>query len=328
MMSDDFLALATYAFHKAPTGGAIAFNKLLEQSDVHFHTEKHALTSMVVDTHFQVNFQGKIASMSGIGYVASYPEFRGNGAVGALMQEILQENYAKETIFSYLAPFSYQFYEKFGYAYIFDQKQYEIPASDFPPGQKTDLVAKRLTYALALSDLQQVFEQSENNGSLHRSDFEWDYYFNAKKQPYFAVFYAEKQPRGYVSYDFSGMTFVIHELIYLDDVAKNAAYRFIASHAGAFETISYTAPSNEKLETDMLEPSRAKISLRPYMMARIVNLAAFLETFQVATDRQITVTDTMIAENNLTFGNGVAVTMTIGEFTKFVMTDVSLREYF
>ena len=50
------LALAKYAFHKNPTGGDRAFYKLLEQSSLHTHTENGDLTSMIVDTHFQVNF--------------------------------------------------------------------------------------------------------------------------------------------------------------------------------------------------------------------------------------------------------------------------------
>lgn len=140
------LELAKYAFHKNPTGGDRAFYKLLEQSSLHTHTENGDLTSMIVDTHFQVNFQGQTVPMSGIGYVASYPEFRGNGAASQLMTDILRENYQNETFFSYLAPFSYGFYSKFGYSYVFNQKHYEINAVDFPVGAKTDLTVKRLAY--------------------------------------------------------------------------------------------------------------------------------------------------------------------------------------
>lgn len=124
------------------------------------------------------------------------------------------------------------------------------------------------------------------------------------------------------------MTFIIHELITLDVKAKNTAYRFIASHAGAFDKFVYTAPSNVTLEQDMREPSRAKISLRADMMARIVNLEAYLKQFPVNADKQFTIIDEILPENNMTFGTGQAVTMTIGEFTKFVMKDVILREYF
>jgi predicted acetyltransferase len=173
-----------------------------------------------------------------------------------------------------------------------------------------------------------IFSQADSNGSLVRGQFEWDYYFKYKKQPNFAIFYDHGKPRAYVVYRFHDMTFVIDELMTLDEQAKNAAYRFIASHAGAFDKFSYTAPSNARLEQDMLEPSRAKISLLPYMMARIVNLPEFLSLFPVNDQRRFTITDAILPENNLSFGEGDAVTMTIGEFTNYVMGDVILREYF
>ncbi len=322
------LNLAKYAFHKNPTGGDRAFYKLLEQSTLHTHTENGELTSMIVDTHFQVSFQGQTVPMAGIGYVASYPEFRGNGAASQLMTEILQENYQKETLFSYLAPFSYSFYSKFGYRYVFNQKHYEIDAADFPLGEKTHLTVKRTDFVTAQQDLASVHTQLVGNGSLVRGEFEWSYYFDYKKQPHFAVFYDQAEPRGYVIYAFNGMAFIIHELITLDVQAKKTAYRFIASHAGAFDKFVYTAPSNVTLEQDMREPSRAQINLRADMMARIVNLKAYLKQFPVNVDKQFTIIDEILPENNMTFGAGEAVTMTIGEFTKFVMQDVILREYF
>lgn len=328
MTPEACLDLAKYAFHRNPTGGDSAFYKLLEQSTLHSHSENGDLTSMIVDTHFQVNFKGQSVPMSGIGYVASYPEYRGNGAASQLMTDILRKNYDKGTIFSYLAPFSYQFYGKFGYRYVFDRKHYEIPAADFPLGGKTDLVIKRLSFDAAQADLAQVHARAVGNGSLIRGAFEWSYFFDHKKQPHFAVFYAGAEPRGYVIYDFQGMDFVIHELITLDETAKQAAYRFIASHSGTFERFVYLAPSDTLLERDMREPSRAKITLHPYMMARIVNLSAFLQHFPVADGRQYTIQDDIIAENNITFGTGQPITLTIADLTQLMMSDVILREYF
>lgn len=90
-----------------------------------------------------------------------------------LMTDILRENYQNETFSSYLAPFSYGFYSKFGYSYVFNQKHYEINAVDFPVGAKTDLTVKRLAYATARVDLACVHAQAVGNGSLVRGDFEW-----------------------------------------------------------------------------------------------------------------------------------------------------------
>lgn len=328
MTPQDCLVLAKYAFHKPPTGGDEAFYKLLDQSTLHTHEVDEQVTSMIVDTKFKVYFKNQIVPMSGIGYVASYPEYRGNGAASQLMTEILQENYHKGTVFSYLAPFSYLFYGQFGYHYVFNQKHYQLQANDFPRGKKTDLTVRRLAFEQAQADLAAVHRKADNHGSLYREDFEWEYYFAIKKQPLFAVVYEAGVAKGYVIYEFKEMTFLIHEMIFLDETAKQAIYRFISSHAGAFDEISYTAPSNTNLEVDMPEPSRANISLLPYMMARIVNLSAFLKQFPIEENKQFSIIDELLPENNLVFGEGEKVTMTIGEFTGYVMRDVILREYF
>ncbi len=49
------------------------------------------LTSQVMATPFQVNFHGVRYPMAGIGYVASYPEYRGEGGISAIMKEMLAD---------------------------------------------------------------------------------------------------------------------------------------------------------------------------------------------------------------------------------------------
>ena len=75
----EYLNLATYAFHKPKTlERARAFDKLLEFSKVYGHYENEKLTSMLIDSHFRGYWGDKNVKISGIGYVASYPEYRGN----------------------------------------------------------------------------------------------------------------------------------------------------------------------------------------------------------------------------------------------------------
>jgi predicted acetyltransferase len=79
----------------------------------------------------------------------------------------------------------------------------------------------------------------------------------------------------------------------------------------------------------MLEPSRAEIQLQPYMMARIVNLQAFLKV-NGEPDFAAEIIDELIPENNIVIGKGRPEKMTIGEFTSRMMRNSSsiLREYF
>ncbi|MGM9886571.1 MAG: enhanced intracellular survival protein Eis [Lactococcus sp.] len=328
-LNEELLELAKYAFHKPVTGGDEAFYALLDFAKPYYDKNQQQLTSMVIDIPFDIHWKEKRLKMAGIGYVASYPEFRGNGAIRQLMTKLLHDEYEKGTALSYLAPFSYEFYAKFGYAYSFNRKKYEIPALQFPKGKKTSGNIRRFSLKDGQAQMQKIHEQAYNQGSIARNEQIWDYYFSFKSKPNFAIYEENDEKMGYLIYEFDGADFVIRELIYLTDSAKDALYRFIYSHASSFDKIIWIAPSHEKLEEDLAEPSQANIQIQPYMMARIVNLSAFLEV-NGQPNFAARICDDLIPENNQTIGQGEPVEMTIGEFTARVLKEQSaiLREYF
>lgn len=328
-LKEEMLALAKYAFHKPVTGGDEAFFALLDFAKPYFHQENEQLTSMIIDLPFDVYWENSSLKMSGIGYVSTYPEYRGNGAIRQLMTQMLQEEYQLGTALSYLAPFSHEFYGKFGYAYTFDRKIYQIEAQHFPKGRRTAGKITRLSFDEALPHLDLIHQKGYNQGSVVRASHIWEYYFHYKSKPYFAVYEENGQAQGYLIYEFKGSDFVIRELIALTDEAKQGLYRFISSHAGSFSDVTWIAPTNENLERDMVEPEIANIQLRPYMQARIVNLSEFLKVNGLP-DFSVEIVDDIIPENNVTLGNGNPVKMTIGEFTAKILRNKGaiLREYF
>ncbi len=326
---NELLELAKYAFHKPVTGGDEAFFALLEFAKAYQHMEENQLTSMVIDIPFDVFWKNEKLKMSGIGYVASYPEFRGNGAIRNLMTKLLQDEYKKGTALSYLAPFSYTFYEKFGYAYSFDRKVYELPAENFPCGRKTNGKIRRVTLAEGLEQLELIHSQAENEGSMSRAPHVWEYYFHYKSKPNFAIYEENGRPMGYLIYEFKGSTFVIRELISLSKNAKDAIYRFIASHASGFDKMSWVTTPRERFEYDVQEPAALTITQEPYMMARIINLDEFIKV-NGEPDFAVEIIDEQIPENNRIFGSGQPVKMTIGAFTAEILrkNGAILREYF
>lgn len=287
---------------------------------------------MIIDTSFRVYWKDAKLKMSGIGYVASYPEFRGNGSIRKLMTDILEDNYEAGTALSYLAPFSYQFYGQFGYQYAFDQKAYTIPAPEFPKGKKTaGQVQRRAVSEELFEDMAEVHDQVYNQGSLVRPQHVWEYYFKHKSQPFFATYEENGRVLGYLIYEFAGTAFVIREFITLTQEAQDALYRFVSSHAASFEVIKWTAPSNVFLEYDLAEPSRIQLQLQPYMQARIVNLSAFLKV-NGQPEFSARIVDDILPQNNICVGpeTDQPEEMTIGAFTARVLREnkAILREYF
>ena len=235
----ELLDLATYAFNKPRSKEREeAFDKLLSFSKPYSYWENDELSSIIIDTSFRVYWKDAKLKMSGIGYVASYPEFRGNGSIRKLMTDILEDNYEAGTALSYLAPFSYQFYGQFGYHYAFDQKAYTIPAQEFPKGKKTvGQVHRRTVSEELLEEVAEVHDQVYNQGSLVRPQHVWEYYFKYKAQPFFATYEENGRVLGYLIYEFAGTAFVIRECITLTQEAQDALYRFVSSHAASFVVI-------------------------------------------------------------------------------------------
>jgi predicted acetyltransferase len=324
MGNPQHLALAKYAFAKSPSGAPDAFDRLLYFSTVYDEQHDGQVTSMVVDSHFQVYLGESTVPMSGIGYVASYPEYRGDGAIRRIMTQILRDNFANGTVLSCLAPFSYQFYGKFGYGYAFNQKVYRVPMVAFPKGAKADLVVTRHD---SFEPLMPIFEQAFNQGTIARTPQQWSYYFKTKKLAEHFVSFGQE---GYLIYHWTPASeFVIDELVANTVAAKQAAYYFVSSH-GSFQTVVWEAPDNVQLERDMAEPSQADIRLKPYMQARILNVPAFLAHYPI--DFAVTITDDLIPENNGTYGPvaQTPIQMTIAEFSShvFLNGDFILRDYF
>ncbi|OFI50476.1 hypothetical protein BG261_00940 [Floricoccus tropicus] len=331
MSQEKLLDLMKYAFHKTPTGGDEAFYKLLTFSKAYTNELEGQLTSAIIDSHFNVFYGGENVSMSGIGYVASYPEYRGKSYVSDLMLEILKDNYNQGTVFSYLAPFSYSFYRKFGYEYVFNQKSYDIPFQYFPKGLKGDGKIVRLNFEEALPQMDEIHKLVSEIGSVNRTHDQWSYYFEYKSKPNFAVYYENDLPVGYIIYEFSSNNFVIRELTFLTDEAKDALYFFVSSHASAFESVKYKASEKEIVEWEMSEPSQAKILINPYMMARIVNMEEFMKTSPIINGR-VEIIDEQLPENNGIYGEGEGEIrkLSIGKFTQEILRqeNVILREYF
>lgn len=329
----ELLDLATYAFNKPRSKEREeAFDKLLSFSKPYSYWENDELSSMIIDTSFRVYWKDAKLKMSGIGYVASYPEFRGNGSIRKLMTDILEDNYEAGTALSYLAPFSYQFYGQFGYHYAFDQKAYTIPAQEFPKGKKTvGQVQRRTVSEELLEEAAEVHDQVYNQGSLVRPQHVWEYYFKYKAQPFFATYEENGRVLGYLIYEFAGTAFVIRECITLTQEAQDALYRFVSSHAASFEVIKWTAPSNVFLEYDLAEPSRIELQLQPYMQARIVNLQAFLKV-NGQPEFSARIVDDILPQNNICVGpeTDQPEEMIIGVFTARVLREnkAILREYF
>lgn len=99
--------------------------------------EDGKMMSNMIALPFEAFFDGHKVKMSGIGDVVTLPVYRQSGAVRAIFLKILEEMKEKGDVFSYLYPFSYYFYRKFGYERSGTTVDWKIKLPAMPKATKT-----------------------------------------------------------------------------------------------------------------------------------------------------------------------------------------------
>lgn len=274
--------LASYAFNKEKSASREKkFNELCSISESYGAFKDTTLTSQLVIRPMEVYLHGQSFKMGGIGYVSSYPENRGSGDIAQLMTLSLEKMNEQGQTLSYLAPFSYPFYRKYGYEQCFDELLYTIDVSELPRMQKASGKIRRVEWEDAKSTLKEVYRKryQKSVGPLKRSEWDWDFLMLSREDSSIALYYDEKgQVQGYLIYSFKGQvagTFALQEMIYLSKSAFNELWNFVSSHKASFHTFLYKTGVHEKIAYLFGNP-RIKQELSPYMMARIVNVKEFL----------------------------------------------------
>ncbi|MBD2871670.1 GNAT family N-acetyltransferase [Paenibacillus sp. IB182493] len=276
------MALSQFAFQFQRTEQEL--EKIKEQlqeepADRHaaFVDGRLAAQAMVLDLEIFVG--GKRFAMGGVAGVATWPEYRRQGLVAKLLVHSLQEMKAKGQTISLLAPFAFAFYRKFGWEMHTEYKAYTIKSAHLPPRNTYEGRMERIYGNYSL--LNGMYEQyaSRYNGTLVRTEQWWKYRVSSRKPGQTAVYYgASGEALGYMIYEVKTNRLTVHELVYLNEEAREALWSYIAQHDSMIEEVALTAPADDLLPYLLPNP-RIKQETIPYFMARIVDAEAFVRNY-------------------------------------------------
>jgi len=280
------------------------------------------LKSSVIVFPFEMYHHGRILKMGGIGNVSSYPEVRGQGTIRQLLEKALEEMRDQGYVLSYLAPFSYRFYRKFGYEVAFEQRQYQIMPEDFGLFEAPENRVERVRYEDHKEAIQAIYEKkvAQSVGPVRRTDWLWEKKFLPSDKKKIALYRDdEERPKGYLVYEFTGdgqNTFHIHELMALSGKAERALWDYIGTHSSSFERFTFTGRADQRL-SHLFHEANVKQQMNAHMMARIVDMENFLKQFPFKSaekrDFLLEVTDDTAKWNNKVFklsfdGDDITVT--------------------
>lgn len=226
---------------------------------------------------------GKPMAMGGVAGVSTWPEHRRKGAVGKLMVHALKQMKDDGQILSFLTPFDFQFYRRYGWEMYVEYREYTLNRALLPA--RTPMSGSVRRYSELDQSLVEliapVYEKyaSRYNGTLARAEAWWFTSIFRRNQGQVAVYTNEQEEiTGYIYYKVDNRELVVHEMVYLDSYTRQGLWTFIANHDSMIERVQLKAPSNDSLPYLLANP-RFEQKLVPYFMGRIVDVERFLTDY-------------------------------------------------
>lgn len=223
---------------------------------------------------------------TGIGAVGTYPEARGKGGIRRLFERILAWEKEEGVVLSFLGPFSYEFYKKFGYERIFETLTLTWSMEAFPDGKRQAGTIKRLSFEDALPYMTTLYHEDELSkgfGAIRNKE-QWNDKGWKDKDIHIAVYFdTAGEATGYVVYSFTVDTFTIKEIIHGDQEALLALAQYIKVHGANAHKVVYISHNPRTSEIPLYQLTEAlfdcQMSLRPRMQMRIVDVEKFLQAY-------------------------------------------------
>lgn len=242
------------------------------------------LTSYIMVNKFKSEVFGHHVPMAGIGYVASYPEYRGQGHISKLMKEILNDLHDEGIPFTNLAPFLESFYRHYGFSNSIYQKEYRFSGGalrTFKLPRTGHVIRGKWDDLMVQNGVIQLYERQlhtdDERNTVIREAWWWNrmdtYYHNRNIAVYID---SNGRPISYLIYRIQGDVFLADELYSITAKGLVSLLGFMGSHAGAIKEFRMTLPEHSLIGELFPEQNQLKISLYPYMMSRIIDFAKMI----------------------------------------------------
>lgn len=255
---------------------------------------------------YKINLNNKIYNTSYVVGVSTLPQVRGRGYMKNIMKFMLKELYRRNQLVSILMPIDYRLYRKYGYEHCYDQIEYNINIEDLSSYKINGKLYKANQYNInELVDISKDFLK-DVNGNVERDDKFYQSLLKEIKSENGHVYIHENDgSEGYIIYFLDGETMFVREIYYKNMDSLKSMLKFIYNHNTQCKKVKISAPINDKIKFVLDNPRTCDIKIKPFMMGRIINLKAYLESLTIKSNIEgslnILVKDNYIENNNGVF---------------------------
>jgi len=304
-----------------------------------FEDDDKTMMSYFLAQPFPVHFDGQTYTMTGIGGVATLPQYRRCGGIRKCFETALPSMYRDGVTFSYLYPFSSVYYRKFGYEMGCEKLQYHVRLSSLEPfavGGSCDLVEPDHRM---LEEIKEVYRAMQNkyNMMIVNEDYEYAWVSDAnpvKKQEFTYVYKdSDRIPLGYVSFkqvnEPDGRNLFCNRFCFTCADGLKGLLNLLISLGSDHAYATFELPTDIDITPLLPEWSMGAVSVRklPAGMLRVVHVENVLKGAAYRGDGCLTlaIRDDQIPENNdifrVTFQNGACIGV---ERTEYPQTDIDM----
>lgn len=280
---------------------------ILETAEVIGWFEGERLASQIAVYPMEINISGALYEMGFITGVATYPEYMGMGLMSSLIKKALECIREKKQSISFLYPYSIPLYRHKGWEIVSDKMTFRIKDSQLPKDIDIKGRVRRVSKeSQDLYDLHNRFAR-QTHGCIIRKTLEWEEYWRWDVDDItVAIYYnVNDEPLGYLVYLIENDIFHVKEMVYLNQEASKGLWRYISAHESMVSEVTGNNYYNHTIAF-LFGDSEMKETIRPYIMARIVDFEEFITQYQfndVEIKDSITfeITDDLLEWNNKSF---------------------------
>ena len=283
---------------------------VLERADVIGFFDGDELVSQLAAYPLRMNIHGSVYDIGHITSVTTYPEYSGHGLMKRLLHLSLERMRSDGRSIATLYPFSIPLYRKFGWEIISNKISYKVKDSQIYPGRRKN---KAPGYVRRVEWNNEEFMNLHarfalrTHGCILRDRVAWEEYWRWDEEDTIVAVYhdLEDVPQGYMVYLIKDDVMHIKEMVYLTMEAQKGLWDYISAHYSMIDEVRGNSYRNE-LMAFILEDGNVTEAIRPYFMARIVDIPMFLEHYRTDDDEadicfSLTIEDDFLDWNNGTF---------------------------
>ena len=257
---------------------------ILERADVLGCWNGDELVSQIAVYPLRMNIHSSIYDIGHVTSVSTYPEYSGHGLMKRLLRLSLVRMREDRRSLALLYPFSIPLYRKFGWEIVSNKISYKVKDTQIHPGRIKDR-APGYVWRVEWNDPEFMNLHArfalKTHGCIMRDSVAWDEYWRwDEEDTLVAIYYdIEDTATGYMVYSIKTDIMHIKEMVYLNMEAQKGLWNYISAHYSMIDEVRGYTYRNE-LRAFMLEDGNISETIRPYMMARIVDVEMFFEDYR------------------------------------------------